>query len=218
VLVSDLGKVLLPFDVRRVWDALGPHFTASLAESRAGLQVVYRETRFGRGGADGAEFHRRLVAATGLRLDYDAFAHAWSDMFTEDPATVALLAGAPVERRYVLSNTNPIHWEFVRRRYPHVLAPFDELLASHELGLEKPDAAIYEWVIRHSGRPAAAHLFVDDVPENVEGARAVGMDAILHTDAAALWRELHARGLAAGPPPGPAPANEATPEALAIWG
>jgi HAD superfamily hydrolase (TIGR01509 family) len=194
-------------------------FAVPPAAARAAPQATYRECRFGLGGAEGAEFHARLAAATGLTLGYEEFAEAWSDMFTEDPATVALLAAAPVERRYVLSNTNPIHWEFVRRRYPHVLAPFDELLASHELGLEKPDPAIYQWVIDHSGRPAEAHVFVDDIPENVAAARALGMRGILHTDTAALWRELAALGLAdPAAPPLPAPVNSPTPPALALWG
>ncbi|HTE20345.1 MAG TPA: hypothetical protein VK689_18420, partial [Armatimonadota bacterium] len=49
-----------------------------------------------------------------------------------------------------------------------------------------------------------------------EGARAVGMDAILHTDAESLWRELLARGLATeaqrpetGAPVAPTPPDRA---------
>lgn len=196
VIVSDLGKVLLPFEVERVWEALNPHFEVTHEEARRTVQALFRETRFGCGGVNGQEFHRRMVERTGLRLPYEAFCIAWSDMFWEDEAVISLIAEAPVERRYILSNTNDIHWEFIRRRYPHVLDRFDHVLASHELKLEKPDAAIYRWVIEHSGYPAGAHLFIDDIEANVEGARAVGMDAVLHTDSESLWREFLKRGLA----------------------
>ena len=196
VLVSDLGKVLLPFEVERVWEALNPQFGVTHEEARKVVQALFRETRFGAGGVDGAGFYRHMVERTGLKLPYEAFCVAWSDMFWEDEAVIRMVAEAPVDKRYLLSNTNDIHWRFIQERYPHVLQGFDRLVVSHELRLEKPDAAIYEWVIRDSGYPAAAHLFIDDIAENVEGARAVGMDAILHTDAESLWREFVARGLA----------------------
>lgn len=218
VIVSDLGKVLLPFEVERVWQALHPHLSVTREEARKVVQALFGETRFGAGGVEGAEFHRRMVEGTGLRLPYDAFCVAWSDMFWEDEAVVGLIAAAPVEKRYLLSNTNDIHWRFVQERFAHVLAHFDRLGVSHELKLEKPDAAIYEWVIRDSGYPAAAHLFIDDIPENVEGARAVGMDALLHTDSVSLWEAFMERGLATETQrPEHTEVVVATPPAAALW-
>ncbi len=196
VIVSDLGKVLLPFEVQRVWEALNPHFGVTAEEARTVVRALFQETSFGTGGATGEEFYEKLVARTGLRLPYAAFCTAWSDMFWEDDAVIRMIAEAPVAKRYLLSNTNDIHWRFIRERYPHVLEPFDRLLVSHELRMEKPDPAIYEWVIRESGLPAKAHLFIDDIAENVDAARKVGMASILHTDSVSLWREFVGLGLA----------------------
>jgi len=218
VLVSDLGKVLLPFEVERVWQALNPHFGVTHEEARDVVQALFRETRFGAGGVDGPVFYQHMVERSGLRLPFDAFCVAWSDMFWEDEAVIGLIAAAPVAKRYILSNTNDIHWAFIRERYAHVLAKFDTVLASHELKLEKPDAAIYEWVIRDSGFPPEAHLFIDDISANVEGARAVGMDAILHTDSESLWREFVVRGLATDAQrPEATEVVVATPPDRAIW-
>ena len=62
----------------------------------------------------------------------------------------------------------------------------DDLVLSAEVGVEKPDAAIYRLALARLGDPDPAEcLFVDDRPENVEGARAVGIRAHLHTDDAA---------------------------------
>jgi glucose-1-phosphatase len=207
VIVSDLGKVLLPFEVQRVWEALNPHFGVTLEEARAVVHALLRESRFGRGATDGETFHRHLVERTGLRLPYEAFCTAWSDMFWEDEAVLRLIVEAPVEKRYILSNTNDIHWRFIRERYPHVLEPFDSLLTSHELGLEKPDPEIYRRVVRDSGYPANEHLFIDDIVENVEAARAEGMDGIVHTDAVSLWSEFRLRGLATDAQRPETPAN-----------
>jgi len=218
VIVSDLGKVLLPFEVQRVWDALHPHFGITLEEAREVVRALFKETRFGAGGVGGAEFYEHMVQRTGLRLPYEAFAIAWSDMFWEDEAVISLIADAPVRKRYLLSNTNDIHWRFIQERYPHVLRRFDRLGVSHELRLEKPDPRIYEWVIQDSGFPPEAHLFIDDIPENVEGARSVGMDAVLHADSESLWREFMERGLATEEQrPKNTEVVVATPEEEALW-
>ena len=98
-------------------------------------------------------------------------------------------------RRLLLSNTNELHWSWITDRYAEALRPFDRLLTSHECRLEKPDPAIYRLAIRETGLPPEAHLFIDDIEENVLAAREVGMDAVVHTEAAALRREFAIRGL-----------------------
>jgi putative hydrolase of the HAD superfamily len=140
-----------------------------------------------------------------LKMDYAAFCRAFSDMFCEDQEVIALVREAPVASRVLLSNTNSIHWEWITARYPHVLEPFDHLVVSHECSLEKPDAAIYDHVVSLTGRAPKEHLFIDDILENVEGARARGWDAIHHTDAAHLRTAFAARGLL---PSDPLPCRE----------
>jgi len=61
---------------------------------------------------------------------------------------------------------------------------FDVLVISEEVGLRKPDAAIFELALERLGVPAEAAVFIDDVEVNVEGARAVGLAGIVHADAA----------------------------------
>lgn len=58
----------------------------------------------------------------------------------------------------------------------------DHLIVSAEEGLAKPDEAIYLLAARRLGMPPQAILFVDDVLENVEGARQAGMQAFLFTN------------------------------------
>lgn len=72
---------------------------------------------------------------------------------------------------------------------------FERVFVSGELGLVKPNAAIYEHVIHELGITPSELLFVDNKSENVEGARAVGGDGHVFTDATAL--EAWLRSLAA---------------------
>ncbi|MGD1096429.1 MAG: HAD family phosphatase [Bryobacteraceae bacterium] len=66
------------------------------------------------------------------------------------------------------------------------LDPFDHVTFSYELRVVKPAPAIYEHMIRGLGVPANQALFLDDRPENVDGARAVGLQAELF----ACWEDF----------------------------
>ncbi|MGO1052407.1 HAD family hydrolase [Crossiella sp. CA198] len=74
------------------------------------------------------------------------------------------------------------------------------IVISGEVGLRKPDAAIYEHTLERLGLPAGRCVFVDDAEPNVLGARAVGMHAVWHTDAAGTVAAVNALapGLAGG--------------------
>ena len=195
VLLSDLGQVLLPFDTQRVIDALVPHSSLPGSEIGAILRRLHDKTGFGVGNISGAEFHQRAVAQADLNLGFEEFVVAWSDMFWVDEEVTSLIKAAPVDRRWLLSNTNDLHWRFIQQTYPEVLAPFERHVVSHELRIEKPDPRIFQWILEQTGAPAEEHLFIDDGPANVEAACAMGMDGLLHTDAASLRPALAARGL-----------------------
>lgn len=70
---------------------------------------------------------------------------------------------------------------------------FDHRVVSGEVGLRKPDAAIYEHALELAGLDPAAAVFIDDLPLNCEGARAVGIDAIHHVEPADTIRALETR-------------------------
>ncbi|TDO47676.1 putative hydrolase of the HAD superfamily/hydrolase [Kribbella sp. VKM Ac-2571] len=59
---------------------------------------------------------------------------------------------------------------------------FDDIVISGEVGLRKPEPEIFELAARRLGLEPAECVFVDDMQLNVDGARAVGMTAILHTE------------------------------------
>ncbi|TDW95484.1 MULTISPECIES: HAD family phosphatase [Kribbella] len=59
---------------------------------------------------------------------------------------------------------------------------FDDIVISGEVGLRKPEPEIFELAAQRLGLEPAECVFVDDLQLNVDGARAVGMTAILHTE------------------------------------
>jgi putative hydrolase of the HAD superfamily len=62
-------------------------------------------------------------------------------------------------------------------------AAFDAIVRSDEVGLRKPDPEIYLLAAERLGVAPDACVFVDDLLQNVEGARLVGMHAFVHRNA-----------------------------------
>lgn len=78
---------------------------------------------------------------------------------------------------------------------------FHHLTWSCELDMVKPEAAIYQHTLEKLGvRPEEA-LFLDDKIENIEGARQVGMHALLFRDVDTLVKDLQHEGWAVSLPP-----------------
>lgn len=89
-----------------------------------------------------------------------------------------------------LSNNQPIHWRYIT---DHLLGPdyFDHAYLSHEMGLEKPDQAIFHAVSKAEQCEDRQVIFIDDTEENVEAARLIGWQhCIFHKDAEETTREL----------------------------
>ncbi|GAA3120759.1 putative hydrolase of the HAD superfamily/hydrolase [Kribbella aluminosa] len=59
---------------------------------------------------------------------------------------------------------------------------FDDIVISGEVGLRKPEPEIFLLAARRLNLKPEECVFVDDLQLNVDGARAVGMTAILHTE------------------------------------
>ena len=67
---------------------------------------------------------------------------------------------------------------------------FDGVVISGEVGMNKPNAEIFELGAERVGLPPSECVFVDDLRENCEGAEAVGMTVVLHRGAETTVPEL----------------------------
>ncbi len=67
---------------------------------------------------------------------------------------------------------------------------FDAVCLSFECGFIKPQPQAFETMAQRLGVPVEACVFIDDQEHNVDGARAVGMSAVLYRDNVHLREEL----------------------------
>lgn len=88
---------------------------------------------------------------------------------------------------YLLSNTNEVHLEWVRRdlKKNHSIEDFDNLFFkktyySHIIEMRKPHAEIYHYVLQDADIKAEETLFIDDNVVNIDSARLLGIKSHLH--------------------------------------
>ncbi len=144
------------------WDKIGP--------TRDTLMVRYMT-----GGITGSQFAQQLSEALDGQYnpaEVTAIHDAWLiDEYEGVGAIVDQLHQAGLDTA-ALSNTTNEHWARMDE-FPTV-GQLRHRFASHELGLSKPEPAIYRHVEQQLGYTGKQILFFDDAEENVIAAREVG--------------------------------------------
>lgn len=177
----DLGNVLVRVDFRPFFQwlkskaksfdpELGPNFLKS---------SIYSE--FEKGALTRKQFTDAVAGFIGQPLAENELTQAYCQIFPDLVPGMAKLIGefraaGPV---YGLSNTNEMHLEYLRLRWPKEMGLFSKLFVSHEMGLRKPDPEIYRRVAREIGRSLDSLVFFDDLATNIEGAKEIGLEAYL---------------------------------------
>ncbi len=195
--ISDLGRVVLWFDngifLRKLAGRAGRPFDEVKALVHGDLELI---RRFDGGVVTPAGFHARVMELVGADLPYDEFYEIYNDIFSVNAPAIEVLARVKAAgfKTFLLSNTDPERFGFVRRRFPEV-GLFDGFVLSYELQLLKPDPAIYLAAARSAGCAPDECVFIDDMDENVKGAVAAGLAGIHYTPGTDLAAELKKLGL-----------------------
>ncbi len=197
-LFFDIGNVLLRFDNRLACRQVAELFGVPQQQvwnlwfgSDMGL-------RYEAGEVSTQEFYQHVCQQLGTTVDFVRFSRAVSDIFSVNSPTKALVsrlaaAGYPLG---LLSNTNELHWNhFTDGRYCLMPELFQVHALSFRLRALKPQLEIYRAAAALAGVAPERIFFTDDLPENVQGAREAGFDAVPFTTAAALGDALRARGV-----------------------
>ena len=97
-------------------------------------------------------------------------------------------------RVYLLSNTGALHWQHIVPRF-QLDQYCHDMLASYEVGAMKPAAAIFQAAEQRFELKAQSTVFIDDIADNVEGARRCGWQGIHHTNSTDTLRHLAQLGV-----------------------
>jgi glucose-1-phosphatase len=179
-LLFDLGRVVLDIDFSRAIATWATHAGCAPAEiiARFVRDEAYRQHETGQ--ISDADYFATLRAALGITISDAQFLEGWNAIFTGEMPDIAELLPRAANHLplYAFSNTNRPHVAHFTVAYAPLLGHFREVYLSSTIGLRKPDKAAYDHVVSAIGVPASRILFFDDSAENVEGARACGLQAV----------------------------------------
>jgi 2-haloacid dehalogenase len=195
--VFDVGNVLYGWDPESF-------LVRQIADDEARLRFIedvglweWHDTLDG-----GRDFREAADELSGKFPEYAHLISAWGDRFGETisdpvPGTHAVVEELDARRvpLYAITNFSADFWAPFAEREQAFFSRFRDIVVSGREKLLKPDPAIYYLALDRFGLKPAEALFIDDREINVEGARAVGMQAHLFTTAEDLRLRLQAEGL-----------------------
>lgn len=195
-IIFDLGRVLIGIH------ADGEKFGAlmrAIGIDPQGAQERYWYTeevqRHMTGELGPEDFHQAVVERFDLDYDFNSFRNAWCDIFQPMSGMADLFQ--ELSRNYhigLLSDTDPIHWEYLRGELPWLQTVAKPTL-SFEVGYLKPHPVMFETAAANCGTAKSKCLFIDDLLANVDGARYSGMPGLRFVNPEKLRKDLIGLGV-----------------------
>ena len=199
--VFDLGGVLIDWNPRHLYRKVFGDDVAAMESFLAEVCTPEWNASLDAGGSF-ADAVATLVAAHPEQAELIAMYHSrWPEMLGEAfSGTVEILnevrrAGY---RTYALSNWSAETFPMTRPLFPF-LDEMDGILISGEIGVGKPDPAIFRELIARFGIVPAQTIYIDDWDLNIATAQGLGLVAIQFIDAAQLRADLRRLGVIVAP-------------------
>lgn len=194
--ISDLGKVILFFDNHIFFRKIAEFcpFSALDIEERVHKHRDLIRS-FDRGKISPEEFYREVIQRLDADVDQETFFSIYCDIFSLNSPVLDILAGLKAKYRLILlSNTDIERFGFVKRAFPEIFI-FDGYVLSFEVGYLKPHPQIYAEALKKAKARAEDCVFIDDIEQNIKGAKRIGLDTILYGPMTDLKAELRIKGL-----------------------
>jgi putative hydrolase of the HAD superfamily len=190
--IFDLGKVIFDFDLLKFTSAFSKK-TSKKGEDIKKLIFEYMDlaASLETGKINSLDFYGQLASATHYGGTYSEFSVIWNDIFTPVIGTIEILAmTAKKNRLAILSNTNELHFQYLKERYPGIFLLFSDFHLSYQMRSRKPEDKIYDDVIKYYDAAPEELFFTDDMPENIEAAKKRGIKAYQFTTPANLLSDM----------------------------
>jgi glucose-1-phosphatase len=172
----DLGNVLAHIDFSAFWRELGFLRPDEIAPFANGYKTLTRKYESGQILTE--EYLNGLRSVFDGRFTTDRLEKAFAGIILEPVDGVVDIASRLCEnyQTALVSNTNEIHHNIFRRM--EVMRYLKKQFLSYKLHVMKPDRGFYLAIIKELQIDPSKMIFIDDLPENVNGAQLTGMNGI----------------------------------------
>lgn len=181
-IIFDLGGVIINIEPERTYESFDKHLKG-VPKMSIYLHDLFHQLEIGRIDAD--TFIREAKKEWSLDLPDEVIYEGLNAMLGDIPPEriEAILEINQKYDTYLLSNTNPIHFDSVAQILNDTMqhtfeSLFKRTYYSHLVGLRKPDPKIYELVLNENNLNPEETVFLDDLGENLKSASALGIKTI----------------------------------------
>lgn len=185
-IIFDLGNVLLPIDLSLTYEAFSAFSSLSSSEIASAIADHQLWVSYEAGKQNDAEFRGFLREHLDLTISDADFDNAFSALLLDFHTGVyEWIASLKSQFHLVLlSNTSAIHAERFTKvalgpEGQNLFSLFHQVYYSFEMGLVKPDTAIYQQVLDEQRFSPEEVLFFDDNVANINSAKSMGIQSFL---------------------------------------
>ncbi len=194
--IFDLGRVLVKVDFARgLFKYAHP---SPNADDLTLLDKLFKNElfiKYNTGKIDTKQMYQSAKDQFDIQLEYDVFIEKWCDIF--EPMEGMESVVREIQGKYpigLLSDIDPAHWNYLKKNYP-LLDVFENPTLSFETGILKPAVEVYKIAAKNIGFDPENCFFIDDRPQNIEGAVKAGMRGVIFTGVEKLRTDLQKAGI-----------------------
>jgi len=194
VIIFDLGNVIVFVDHMEICESIS-RWGGSQQDIYQYIFMEGIEEEFDRGALTAHGFFTKLQTRFDLNLDFNHFKHIWSSGFIPNAEIFPVVKSLKSQYRLcLLSNTNQIHFETIQRDMP-ILSEFEAFFLSFQIGVRKPDPAIFRQVLEYVKVMPEECIYIDDIESFIDAATSLGMNGIVFRNVPDLIKRLGAMGI-----------------------
>ncbi len=184
-IIFDLGGVILNIDYTLTENAFSKIGISDFKTMFSQAQQTLLFDKYEKGVISSYDFRTELKKYLLKNTTEDKIDTAWNAMLLDLPGErVELLKKIRFTHcTFLLSNTNDIHIEeinsYLKKEFklPDLSSLFEKMYLSYKIGMRKPDAEIFEFVLKENNLNPTETLFIDDSIQHVEAAKKLGIEA-----------------------------------------
>lgn len=187
-IIFDYGNVIFEIDFKKTQAALTQLGIADVEQFFAHKGHNQLFDHFEVAGITADDFRNGIrSAANRPELTDAAVDEAWNSLLigVSPNNHDVLLEMKDKYRTFLLSNTNEIHYDWIvkhiqdRFQVNNYDSFFEKAYFSHMMKLRKPNANIFEQVLKENNLEPSETLFIDDSPQHLATAKQLGIDTLL---------------------------------------
>jgi len=183
-IIFDLGNTLIYYDYEYFYEGVS-RLEKKLNTNK--LKNFIKEKKLGdklcKGTLQPKDFFRILKRKFDLKIGYDDFIYLYSDIFWVNNQMKSFLEKIVNVKRfrvYMISNTDPVHMNFLNRNFPFIKIIKNKIL-SYKVGLLKPQKKIFEHTVKKYNLNKNETVLIDDLHANIKVAVKLGLHGIKYT-------------------------------------